>query len=223
MVEIVKLDKVGVAGAVGLAAAAINGGSLVILPTDTVYGLTAAVFKPEDIQNIRDGGETSPWREPAAKLYALKGRPGRQPSIILAPDWQYARMLTKQDLDPIEEFCRRVPNPVSAVVRAKWDWRPPLTNDRGGIALRVSKGGVIKVILKFCKFAFSVSANYARGEEPCLLDQVPATILKRATLALDAGRTPSSKASFIVDFMSDPPRPLRGGKELEEALLRFWE
>jgi hypothetical protein len=47
--------------------------------------------------------------------------------------------------------------------------------------------------------------------------------LKRATLALDAGHTPSREASFIVDFMPDPPRPLRGGKELEEALLQFWE
>lgn len=223
MVEIVKLDKVGVAGAVGLAAAAINGGSLVILPTDTVYGLTAAVFKPKDVQKIREGGEAAPWREPAAKLYALKGRPRRQPSIILAPDWQYARMLTKQNLDRIEDFCRRVPNPVSAVVRAKWNWRPPLANDRGGVALRVPKSGVIKVILKFCKFAFSVSANYARGGEPSLLNQVPATILKRATLALDAGRTPFNKASFLVDFTGDPPRPLRGGKELEEALLQFWE
>ena len=113
MVELVKLDKLGVAGAVGLAAAAINAGYLVILPTDTVYGLTAAVFKPEDVQKIRDGHEAPPWREPAGKLYALKGRPGRQPSIILAPDWQYARMLTGQDLDRIEEFCRRVPNPAS--------------------------------------------------------------------------------------------------------------
>lgn len=221
--EIVKLDKVGVAGAVGLAAAAINGGSLVILPTDTVYGLTAAVFKRADVQKIREGYEVPPWREPASKLYALKGRPGRQPSIILAPDWQYARMLTDQDLDRIEEFCRRVPNPVSAVVDAKWDWRPPLANVRGGVALRVPKGGLVKIVLKFCKFAFSVSANFARGEEPYLLNQVPSAILKRATLALDAGFSPLRKGSFIVDFTVDPPKPLRGGKELEVALLQFWE
>ncbi len=223
MVEIVKLDKVGVAGAVGLAAAAINGGSLVILPTDTVYGLTAAVFKPTDVQKIREGYEVPPWREPAGKLYALKGRPRRQPSIILAPDWQYARALTEQDLDPIEEFCRRVPNPISAVVSAQWDWRPPLVNARGGVAIRVPKSGLIKIVLKFCKFAFSVSANYARGDEPHLLSQVPSTILKRAALALDAGFSPFQKASFIVDFTVDPPKPLRGGKELEKALLQFWE
>jgi L-threonylcarbamoyladenylate synthase len=223
MAEIVKLDKVGVAGGVGLVAAAINSGSLVILPADTVYSLTAAVFRPQDIPKIRDGHEVTPWREPVGKLYALKGRPGRQPSIILAPDWQYARLLAKQDLDRIEEFCRRVANPVSAVVKAKWNWRPPLTNARGGVALRVPKGGLIKIILKFCKFAFSVSANYARSEEPYLLGQVPATILKRSTLALDAGYSPLRKPSFIVDFTVDPPKPLRGGKELEEALLQFWE
>jgi L-threonylcarbamoyladenylate synthase len=223
LVEIVKLDSVGVAGAVGLAAAAVNGGSLVILPTDTVYGLTAAVFNPRDIPKIREGSEARPWREPAAKLYGLKGRPGRQASIILVPDWQYARMLAEQDLDRIEAFCRRFPNPVSVVVRAKWAWRPPLTNDRGGIALRVPKGGVIKVVLKFCKFAFSVSANHTRGEEPYLLNQVPSAILRGAALAVDAGQTPFRKSSFIVDFTSDPPVPLRGGKDLEEALLRFWE
>ncbi len=223
MVEIVKLDKVGVAGAVGLAAAALNAGHLVIIPTDTVYGLTAAVFKPTDIPKIRDGYEAAPWRGPASKLYAVKGRPRRQPSIVLAPDWQYARMLTRQDLGEIEEFCRLVPNPVSVIVNAKWGWRPPLANGRGGIALRVPKGGLVKIILKFCKFAYSVSANYPRAEDPYLLDLVPGHILKQAALAVDAGSSPLRKPSFVVDFTVEPANPVRGGKELEEALTRFWK
>ncbi len=223
MVEIVKLDKVGVAGAVGLAAAALNAGRVIVLPTDTVYGLTVTVFRPEDIPKIKEGRDAAVWREPAGKLYALKGRSSRQPSIVLVPDWQYARMLAGQNLDRIEEFCRRVANPVSVVVEAKRDWRPPLVNNRGGLALRVPQSGLIKVILKFCKFAFSVSANYARDEEPYLLDQVPAALLKRAALAVDGGYAPRRKASYVVDFTADPPRPLRGGPEIEEALLRFWE
>jgi L-threonylcarbamoyladenylate synthase len=223
LAEIVKLDKVGVAGAVGLAAAALNAGRVIILPTDTLYGLTATVFRPEDIPKIKEGRDAAVWREPAKKLYALKGRSRRQPSIVLAPDWQYARMLARQDLDRVEEFCRRVANPISVVVEAKRDWRPPLVNDRGGLALRVPKSGLIKVILKFCKFAFSVSANYARDEEPYLLDMVPAALLKRAALAVDGGYSPWRRASYMVDFTSDPPRPLRGGPELEGALLRFWE
>lgn len=223
MAEIVKLDRVGVAGAVGLAAAALNAGHLVIIPTDTVYGLTATVFRPTDIPKIREGYEAAAWRDPVSRLYAVKGRPRHQPSIVLAPDWQYARMLTDQDLDGVEEFCRRVPNPVSFIVNAKWDWRPPLANARGAIALRVPKGGLVKIILKFCKFAYSVSANYTRDEEPYLLDLVPDHILKQSTLAVDAGHSPLRRPSFLVDFTVEPPRAVRGGAELEEMLARFWK
>ncbi|NIT36627.1 MAG: hypothetical protein GTN49_09020 [candidate division Zixibacteria bacterium] len=222
MAEVVKLDKVGIAGAVGLAAAALNAGRVVILPTDTVYGLTAATFRLKDIEKLREGGAASPWREPVEKLYAIKGRPRHQPSIVLAPDWQYARMLTRQNLGRVEGFCRRVPDPISVIVEAREKWRPPMTNAAGAIALRVPKGGLIRIMLKFSKFVYSVSANYPSAEEPQILEQVPAPILDEATLAIDAGRTPMARASFVADFTVEPPRPVRGGEQLEEVLERFW-
>jgi L-threonylcarbamoyladenylate synthase len=222
LAEVVKLDKVGIAGAVGLAAAALNAGRVVILPTDTVYGLTAATFRLKDIVKLREGGAGSPWREPVGKLYAVKGRPRHQPSIVLAPDWQYARMLTRQSLDRVEDFCRRVPDPISVIVEARENWRPPTTNAAGAIALRVPKSGLIRIMLKFCKFVYSVSANYPTAEEPQVLEQVPAAILDKATLAIDAGRTALPRASFVLDFTVEPPKPVRGGEQLEETLERFW-
>ena len=49
------------AGAVGLAAAALGAGRVVIIPTDTVYGLAAAVFRPKEFDRLETGERASPW------------------------------------------------------------------------------------------------------------------------------------------------------------------
>ncbi|MGD8719760.1 MAG: hypothetical protein PVH29_13180, partial [Candidatus Zixiibacteriota bacterium] len=106
MADIVKLDDVGLAGAVGLAAAAIGTGRVVILPADTVYGLSAAVFQLGEINNLEVGEPAKPWPEPIERLYAMKGRSPDKPAIVLARDWQYAQYLCDPPLARIEAFCR---------------------------------------------------------------------------------------------------------------------
>ncbi|HUU55978.1 MAG TPA: Sua5/YciO/YrdC/YwlC family protein, partial [bacterium] len=163
MAEIVKQDEVGMAGAVGLAAAALGAGRVVIIPTDTVYGLTAAAFRPRECDRLEAGERASTWAGPVGKLYDIKRRPLSQPAIILARDWQYAQLLSARPLERIEKFCNRVSNPVTFIVKAKYPWGPPTTNDSGGIAIRVPEGAIVNMILKFSKYLYSVSANYPGG------------------------------------------------------------
>ena len=222
MAEIVKLEEVGMAGAVGLAAAALGAGRVVIIPTDTVYGLSAAVFRPRECERLEAGEHAVPWRGPVEKLYDIKRRPTDQPAIILARDWQYAQLLSARPLERIEDFCGQVGNPVTFIVKAKYPWGPPTTNASGGIAIRVPRGVTVKMILKFSKFLYSVSANYRGGKEPQALDEVPAPIFGRAALAVDGGESPSPHASFIVDLTRENPKPVRGGAPLEEALAQHW-
>lgn len=222
MAEIVKQDEVGMAGAVGLAAAALGAGRVVILPTDTVYGLAAAVFRPKECDRLEAGERASTWPGPVEKLYDIKRRPLSQPAIILARDWQYAQLLSVRPLERIEKFCNRVSNPVTFIVRPKYPWGPPTTNDSGGIAIRVPDSAIVNMILKFSKYLYSVSANYPGGREPQTLDQVPAPIFGRAALAVDDGPSPTQTASFMVDFTAEKPRAVRGGAPLKEALAQHW-
>ncbi|UCH77756.1 MAG: Sua5/YciO/YrdC/YwlC family protein [Candidatus Coatesbacteria bacterium] len=212
----------GVGGAVGLAAAAVSSGKVVITPTDTVYGLSAAVFKPAEVAKLEAGERAAPWAEPVAKLYEIKGRPPQQPSLILARDWQYAAMLTLQPLERIQEFCEQLDHPLTALVRARQDWGPPTTNAKGAVAVRVPKNGLITILLRFCRFLYSASANYPAGREPHLLEQVPAPIFAKAGLAIDAGPSPLRESSYLVDFTARPPRPIRGDARLRAAIETIW-
>jgi len=207
---------------VGLAAAAVSAGKVVITPTDTVYGLSAAVFKPGEIAKLEAGQRAEPWPEPVAKLYEIKGRLPQQPSLILARDWEYAALLSLQPLERIRDLCEQLERPLTALVRARQDWGLPTTNAQGGVAVRVPKTGLIKILLRFCRFLYSASANFPAGREPHLLDQVPAPIFAKAGLAVDAGPSPLRESSYLVDFTVRPPRPIRGDAKLREALNTRW-
>lgn len=210
------------AGAVGLAAAALGAGRVVIIPTDTVYGLAAAVFRPKEFDRLEMGERASTWAGPAAQLYDIKRRPLSQPAIILARDWQYAQLLSGRPLERVERFCGRVSNPVTFIVRARYPWGPPTTNDSGGIAIRVPDGPIVNMILKFSKYLYSVSANYPGGREPQTLEQIPAPIFGRAALAVDAGPSPMQNPSFMIDCTAEKPKAVRGDAPLEEALAEHW-
>lgn len=205
-----------------MAAAALGAGRVVIIPTDTVYGLAAAVFRPKEFDRLETGDRASPWSAPVSKLYDIKRRPLTQPAIILARDWQYAQLLSGRPLERIERFCNRVPHPVTFIVRARYPWGPPMANDAGGIAIRVPDGPIISMILKFSRYLYSVSANYPGGREPHTLDQVPAPIFGRAALAVDAGPSPVQSPSFIIDCTAEKPTAVRGDSPLEEALAEHW-
>jgi len=210
------------AGSVGLAAAALGSGRVVIIPTDTVYGLAAAVFRPAECDLIEAGERGTPWVGPVSKLYEIKRRPPTQPSIILARDWEYAQYLSARPLERIERFCDQVSTPVTFIVRAKYPWGPPTTSEEGGIAIRVPDHPFVNMVLKFGKYLYSVSANYPGGRDPRTLNQVPAAIFGRADLAVDAGLSPLASASFMIDCTSEKPEAVRGDEALREALAEHW-
>ena len=72
--------------AVAAVRSALDGGALALVPTDTVYGLAAALDRPEGV----------------AALYALKGRPRSQPCQVLV----YAAALLDEALAPLDERTR---------------------------------------------------------------------------------------------------------------------
>jgi len=208
------------AGAAGIAVAALAAGKVVILPSDTVYGLTAAVFQMGDIPRMRAGGVVPLWQQPAAELYRIKGRSPSQPSILLARDWETAALVGTR-IEPAERFCRLVKRSLTVIVPAKRPWGPPATDHRGGVALRVPRIGFMNLGLKFCKFAFSVSANHPGGKDPLELIEVPSEMLTAVGVAVDGGPSPSRQPSSIVDFTTSPPQVVRGDATLAEALASF--
>lgn len=182
--------------AVEAAASAIQRGALVVLPTDTVYGLAADAFDKDAVQELLDAkGRGRDMPPPvlvssATTLDAL---------AVKVPSW--ARAL-------VEEFW---PGALTLVCHAHTSLQWDLGDTRGTVAVRMPDEDVTLEILERTGPLAVSSANLtghpaatdAAGAEEMLGDDVEVVV--------DAGTSPGGQASTIVDVTATPGRLLRKG------------
>jgi L-threonylcarbamoyladenylate synthase len=185
-------------------AAAIESGDLVVIPTDTVYGLACC-----------------PDREEAVRaLSALKGRSADQPIALVV-----ARVDALLELIPELPPSRLRRGPFTLVLanparRLSWLSGPrPDT-----IGVRVPElSGVAAEFLERVGVVAATSANLHGDPDPRRLDDVPAEIIGRVAAALDGGELPGTP-STVIDLTGLEPRVLReGAVPAAEALARIAE
>jgi L-threonylcarbamoyladenylate synthase len=183
--------------------AAIEAGALVVLPTDTVYGLACA-----------------PEPGPVVTLTELKGRPPSQPIALLAATVD-ALLESVPELDRSEAVLRRLlpglytlvlPNPAR-----RYEW---LTGERPesiGVRVPVLDGPAREVLERAGALA-ATSANLHGGPDSRTLEDVPAEIRSAIAIMIDAGELPGTP-STVVDLVGAFPRVLReGAVPADEAL-----
>jgi tRNA threonylcarbamoyl adenosine modification protein (Sua5/YciO/YrdC/YwlC family) len=182
--------------AVLAAAGAIRRGGLVVIPTDTVYGIAADAFKPDAVQALLDakgrGREMPPpvLVNAAATLDALATR---------IPDW--ARALGVE-LWPgaLTLVCHQQPS-------LQWD----LGETRGTVAVRVPDHPITKAVLDRTG-PLAVSSANKTGQPAALdADQAQRMLNTSVEVIVDGGAAPGGEASTIVDATTDTPRLLRLG------------
>jgi L-threonylcarbamoyladenylate synthase len=183
-------------------AAAIERGELVVIPTDTVYGLAC---RPDQEDAVRS-------------LSALKRRSPEQPIALVAAGVEALRELVPE----IPErgilrgpFTTVVPNP-----RRRLLW---LSGSRPEtIGLRVPDvTGVAAALLERVGVVAATSANLHGGVDPYRIDDVPREILDVVGAVLDAGDLPGTP-STVIDLTGPEPRVLReGAVSAAEALARL--
>jgi tRNA threonylcarbamoyl adenosine modification protein (Sua5/YciO/YrdC/YwlC family) len=182
----------------GLAAAAraIRRGELVIVATDTVYGIACDAFDPAAVN----------------RLLEAKGRGREMPPPVLVsatttlgalvndlPDW--ARQLT-------DEFW---PGPLTVVCKQQASLQWDLGDTRGTVAIRMPQHDIaLDLIQRTGPLAVS-SANLSGMAPATDADQAVSMLADEVTVVLDSGPTPGELASTIVDCTGDAPRILRDG------------
>jgi L-threonylcarbamoyladenylate synthase len=186
--------------ALGLAAAeeALRRGELVVLPTDTVYGVAAEAFDPVAVE---------------ALLKAKgRGRDRDRPPPVLVGTVRAAMALI-QDLtdsgkDLIDEFW---PGALTVVCRSSptlvWD----IGDSKGTVAVRMPLHPVALDLLKQTgPLAVSSAKSAAPGPMPITLDDAVAQLGDSVAVYLDGGVCPG-ELSTIVDLTGSVPRLLRAG------------
>lgn len=189
--------------AVAAAALAVQRGRLVVIPTDTVYGVAADAFDPQAVRGLlRAKGRGRNMPPPvlvgaAATLDALAiGVPG------------YARAL-------VEEFW---PGPLTLVLSEQPSLQWDLGQTRGTVAVRMPDHDVALTVLDRTGPLAVSSAN--RSGKPAAVDAREAEEMlgDSVEVYVDAGPAPGGEASTILDCTGELPRLLRAGA-LEVARL----
>ncbi len=184
--------------ATGLAAAvtAVLDGELVVLPTDTVYGVGADAFSPAAVM----------------RLLAAKGRGRDMPPPVLVGTVRAATALV-EDLGPdgerlIDEFW---PGGLTIVCRAARTLNWDLGDTKGTVAIRMPEDPVALELLRETG-PMAVSSANRTGEAATLTAAEARDQLGDAvSIYLDNGTVTGGVASTIIDLTGPQPRLLRRG------------
>jgi len=192
------------AAAVDEAARVLREGGLVVFPTDTVYGVGAAVDRPDAV----------------ARLYVAKGRPLDRPIPVLIADLDQLERLARDVNDAILRLARRFwPGAVTIVVPAQ-PWLPvEIVRDTGAVGLRMPDHPVALAIIRAAGGAVATtSANRSGEREACTVEEAVAALGETVDLYVDGGRTPGGIPSTVVALQDGEIRILRRGA-LDPALV----
>ncbi|WAX56722.1 L-threonylcarbamoyladenylate synthase [Jatrophihabitans cynanchi] len=193
------------AGALSSAAHCVSSGQLVVLPTDTVYGIGANAFDPVAV----------------ADLLAAKGRGRDMPVPVLVGSWStidgLVNVVTDQARALIEAFW---PGGLTLVVThaPSLDW--DLGDARGTVAVRMPLHPVAIELLEATGPMAVSSANRSGQPAATTAEEARAQLGDDVALYLDGGPAEAGIASTIVDVTAEVPRVLRAGAVSIESLRK---
>ena len=178
------------------AAAAIRRGELVLMPTDTVYGVAADAFTPSAVTGLlaaKNRGRTMPVPVLIGEASTLAGLVVNLPDVANT----LAQAFWPGGLTLVLEHAPSL----------AWD----LGDAEGTVAVRLPDDDVARDLLRRTGPLAVSSANRSGRPAATTAKEAVAQLGMHATVALDGGPRSGSAASTIVDCTAPAPRVLRIG------------
>ena len=190
---------VGITSAVG----ALKGGRLVVMPTDTVYGIGADAFDSTAV----------------AALLAAKARGRDMPVGVLVGSWHTIEGLVYTMPDGARDLIRAFwPGALSLVVTQAPSLQWDLGDARGTVMLRMPLHPIAIELLREVG-PMAVSSANVSGRAPATdADEARSQLGDLVDVYLDGGPSQQQAASTIVDLTGDAPRLLRAGPVSAERI-----
>jgi L-threonylcarbamoyladenylate synthase len=185
------------------AASAVRRGELVVLPTDTVYGIGTDAFNAEAVGDLLEA----------------KGRGRNMPSPVLvgSPNTLHGLVTDFSEMawELVDAFW---PGALTLVARQQPSLSWDLGDTRGTVAVRMPLHPVaIELLTQTGPMAVS-SANLTGHPSPRDCDAAEGMLGDSVAVYLDGGSTPAAVPSSIVDVTGKVPVLLRAGALSAEDL-----
>jgi tRNA threonylcarbamoyl adenosine modification protein (Sua5/YciO/YrdC/YwlC family) len=174
------------------AGATIRQGGVLLLPTESYYGLGA-----------------DPWNEAGIeRVFSLKARPGELGLPVLCADWQQVEALVVVAEEFRVKLARLWPAALTVVLPTVGD--VPAARS-GTLAVRIPAHAELRALLYRLGPLTGTSANRHGDAPSTTVDGALASLAEPPDLALDAGATAGGKTSTLVDLSGGEPEILRPG------------
>lgn len=189
---------------------AIARGELIVLPTDTVYGVGADAFSPAAV----------------ARLLAAKGRSRQSPPPVLVGSVDTLRALVTDVTEPVQRLVRAFwPGGLTIILPAQPSLSWDLGDTGGTVAVRMPDHPVaLELLAETGPLAVS-SANLTGRPASVTVSEAEDMLGSSVAVYLDGGPSATGEASTIIDatgLVEPEPRParvLRAGAVDHDALL----
>lgn len=197
------------AEAVKQAVQALAAGELVIMPTDTVYGLAC---RADDDEAVR-------------RLFAAKRRALDKPLPLLVAEAETLKAVASE----LTEAARRLakafwPGPLTIVVRKSAVVSDLVTGGQATVGVRVPDLPVARAVLAGCQFPVAATSANVSEEPPAVaVGELSPELIAAVAVILDGGRCPGEVPSTVVEATIDPPRILRQGPITAADIERILE
>ena len=195
------------AAAVKEAGKLLKSGQLVVVPTETVYGLGANALDPAAVQRI----------------FEAKGRPADNPLIVHVASVEAAKKLAREWPPLAERFAKAFwPGPLTLVLPRAPNVPDAVTAGLDSVALRVPAHPITQQVLRAAGVPIAApSANTSGRPSPTTAQHAEADLGDKVQLYLDAGPATVGLESTVVSLLGPKPVVLRVGAVPQEALARI--
>ena len=202
--KVLRLDEANEQDAIARAVSALQAGKLVIIPTDTVYGLAGRMT-----------------RETAQRVFELKGRDNTKALPVLVSDLEQLRRIGT-DLPQEAEVLARCywPGPLTIIVHRSEAVPAEIAGGGDTIGVRMPDHPVtLALIRSHGEPIIATSANRSGTPSAVGIDEVDPLLLEAVAVALDAGPCPLRHASTVLDLTVAPFTILRSGPIAQRDLV----
>lgn len=185
----------------------LNRGGLIVIPTDTVYGVGGNAYDAATIE----------------KLFALKRRDPDKPIPVLIEGIDSLPRLAHNPPDAALTLARLYwPGPLTLVVERCSDL-PDVLARGGTVGVRAPDHPFTSTLLAHAGPLAVTSANFSGKPSVRRVKELDDDFLSQVDLIVDAGLTPGGIASTVVDCTKEPIQLLREGPLRFQDVLRSLE
>jgi L-threonylcarbamoyladenylate synthase len=179
-------------------------GSIIVYPTDTVYGIGVNIFDEKAI----------------LKVFSIKKRSQDKPLSVCLSRIEDIKMVAHMDIETEELIQKILPGPFTLILKKNDNVPSLLTAGSDKIGIRIPDNKVSMDLTK--KFPItSTSANLSGYDVPESVNGVLNQLGDSIDLVLDTGLCKHGFHSTVLDLTVDPPKLLREGAGME--LLQKYE